>query len=74
MPFDGMIQLSIQTGNNNTMSSWGAIQITRNSKTYLVDSIKCTNGVNYINCYANKDDEVLFIITLRTIAIRIEIP
>ena len=60
MPFDGMIQLSIQTGSNNTMSGWGAIQITRNSKTYLVDSIKCTNGVNYINCYAKKDDEVLF--------------
>ena len=60
MPFDGMIQLSIQTGSNNSMSHWGVIQITRNSKTYLVDSMKCTNGLNYINCYAKKDDEVLF--------------
>lgn len=60
MPFDGMIHLSIQAGSNNSMSGWGAIQITRNSKTYAIDSIKCTNGVNYINCYAKKDDEVLF--------------
>lgn len=60
MPFDGMIQLNIQAGSSNNFSHWGNIKIIRNSNTYNIDSIKCTNGNTSINCYAKKDDEILF--------------
>lgn len=60
MPFDGMIQLNIQAGSSNSLSNWGNIKIIRNYNTYNIHSIKCTNGTNYINCYAKKDDEILF--------------
>lgn len=60
MPFDGMIQLNIQAGSSNNFSNWGNITITRDNNSYPIDSIKCTNGINYINCYAKKDDEILF--------------
>lgn len=60
MPFDGMIQLNIQSGSSNNFSNWGIIKIIRNSNTYNIDSVKCTNGTTYINCYAKKDDEILF--------------
>ena len=60
MPFDGMIQLNIQAGSSNDFSNWGNIKIIRNSNTYNIDSVKCTNGTTCINCYAKKDDEILF--------------
>lgn len=61
MPFDGMIQINIQAGSTNTFNNYGSILIIRNSNQYNYDSIKCTNGINYINCYAKQNDEVVFI-------------